>query len=72
MNTGITAINEEVQRAGAFVRPLFAELGKIIIGQTYLVERLVIGLLASGLSSSKASPAWPRRSRLSHWRPACT
>src|SRR5215469_7463870 len=48
MNTGISAINEAVQGAGAFVRPLFAELGKIIIGQNYLVERLVVGLLANG------------------------
>src|SRR3954467_6976284 len=48
MNTGISAINEAVQEAGAFVRPLFAELGKVIVGQTYLVERLVIGLLANG------------------------
>jgi MoxR-like ATPase len=48
MNTGITAINDEVQRASAFVRPLFSEIGKIIIGQSYLVERLVIGLLANG------------------------
>ena len=48
MNTGISAINQAVQDAGAFVRPLFSELGKVIIGQTYLVERLVIGLLANG------------------------
>src|SRR5437773_12508760 len=48
MNTGINALNEAVQEAGAFVRPLFNELGKVIIGQTYLVERLVIGLLANG------------------------
>jgi MoxR-like ATPase len=48
MNTGITALNEQVQEAGAFVRPLFAEIGKVIVGQTYLVERLVIGLLANG------------------------
>jgi MoxR-like ATPase len=48
MNTGISAINDAVQEAGAFVRPLFNELGKVIIGQTYLVERLVIGLLANG------------------------
>src|SRR5678809_987318 len=48
MNTGISAINQAVQEAGAFVRPLFNELGKVIIGQTYLVERLVIGLLANG------------------------
>jgi MoxR-like ATPase len=48
MNTGINAINEAVQEAGSFVRPLFNELGKVIIGQTYLVERLVVGLLANG------------------------
>jgi MoxR-like ATPase len=48
MSTGITAINEEVQRAAAFVRPLFTEINKVIIGQKYLVERLVVGLLANG------------------------
>jgi hypothetical protein len=37
MQTGITAINEEVQQASAFVRPLFAEIGKVIIGQSYHV-----------------------------------
>lgn len=48
MNTGISVINEEVQRASAFVQPLFSEINKVIIGQKYLVERLVIGLLANG------------------------
>ena len=48
MSTGIKAINDEVQRTSAFVRPLFNEIGKVIIGQTYLVERLVVGLLANG------------------------
>lgn len=48
MSNGITAINEEVQRASAFVRPLMSEIGKVVVGQTYLVERLVIGLLANG------------------------
>src|SRR3954463_4072314 len=48
MSAGISAINEEVQRASAFVQPLFTELNKVIIGQRYLLERLVIGLLANG------------------------
>ncbi|MBI5384440.1 MAG: MoxR family ATPase [Verrucomicrobia bacterium] len=48
MNTGISAINEAVQQSGAFVRPLFSEMSKVIVGQTYLVERLIIGLLANG------------------------
>jgi MoxR-like ATPase len=48
MNTGISAINDEVQRASAFVRPLFSEIAKVVVGQNYLVERLTIGLLADG------------------------
>ena len=48
MNTEITAINKEVEKAGAFVRPLFAEIAKVVVGQSYLVERLAIGLLANG------------------------
>src|SRR5476651_2343363 len=48
MNTGISAINEAVKDAGAFTHPLFNELGKVIVGQQYLTERLVIGLLANG------------------------
>src|SRR2546423_2683785 len=48
MNTGISAINAEVQQASAFVRPLFNEINKVVVGQKYLVERLVIGLLANG------------------------
>jgi MoxR-like ATPase len=48
MNTGISAINEAVKETGAFTHPLFNELGKVIIGQSYLTERLVIGLLANG------------------------
>ncbi|NGO39900.1 MoxR family ATPase [Limisphaera ngatamarikiensis] len=48
MSVNIAAIQSAVQEAGAFVRPLFQELGKVIVGQTYLTERLVMGLLANG------------------------
>jgi MoxR-like ATPase len=48
MNTGLTAINAAVAEHSAFTRPLFNELSKVIVGQQYLVERLVIGLLANG------------------------
>ncbi len=48
MSTGINAINEAVKEAGAFTQPLFNELGKVVVGQNYLTERLVIGLLANG------------------------
>lgn len=48
MSTGISAINTEVQQASAFVPPLLNEINKVVVGQKYLVERLVIGLLANG------------------------
>jgi MoxR-like ATPase len=48
MNTGLTAINEAVKESSAFVHPLFSEIAKVVIGQSYLVERLAVGLLANG------------------------
>ena len=48
MNTGIGAINAAVQETSQFVQPLLSELGRVVVGQKYLVERLVVGLLASG------------------------
>ena len=40
MNTGISAINERVKEESAFIATLRAEIGKIIVGQNYLVDRL--------------------------------
>jgi len=48
MSASIQAVNAAVQEGGAFVRPLMNELSRVIVGQTYLVERLIIGLLANG------------------------
>ena len=47
-NAGIHAINEAVQAASAWVRPLEQEIGRVIVGQKYLVDRLIIGLVANG------------------------
>jgi MoxR-like ATPase len=44
----IKAINEKIQRESAFVDALQLELGKVIVGQKYMVERLLIGLLSNG------------------------
>jgi len=44
----IEATNQQVIEAGAFVQPLLDEAGKVIVGQSYLMERLVISLLANG------------------------
>ncbi len=44
----IKAIQERVEKESLFVQELMAEMGKVIVGQKYLVERLLIGLLANG------------------------
>ena len=46
--TDIRAINEMIQQESAFVDLLKLEMDKVIIGQKYMVERLLIGLLADG------------------------
>lgn len=48
LGSGITAINEKVKKESAFVQSLLLEIGKFIVGQRYLIERLLVGLLANG------------------------
>ena len=46
--TGINAINEKVKQESLFVQTLALEIEKVIVGQKYLIERLIVGLLANG------------------------
>jgi MoxR-like ATPase len=48
MNQDIKAIQEKVEKESIFVQQLLSEIEKVIVGQKYLVERLLIGLLADG------------------------
>lgn len=48
MTTTLPEINDKVKEAAAWVPTLREEIGKVIIGQDYLVERLLVGLLANG------------------------
>jgi len=46
--TDIREINEKIQQESSFVELINLEIGKVIIGQKYMVERLMIGLLSNG------------------------
>ncbi len=48
MAVDIGAITEQVKRESVFVQKLLAEIDKVMVGQRYLIERLLIGLLADG------------------------
>ncbi len=44
----IQQLNDEVERESAFVQRLTGEVGRVIVGQEPMVERLLIGLLCNG------------------------
>jgi len=48
MATDVKQISDLVQQKSEFVRALFSELDKVIVGQRYMLERMLIGLLANG------------------------
>ena len=48
MNPEIASINERVKEESQFVESLVGEVGKVIVGQRYMIERLLIGLLTNG------------------------
>jgi len=47
-NVDIQAISERVHQESFLVERLFQEMDRVIVGQRYMVERLLIGLLCSG------------------------
>lgn len=44
----IAAVNERLERDSAFVDDLTKEIGRVVIGQEYMIQRLLICLLADG------------------------
>ncbi len=44
----ISALNEKIKQESAFIDLLMNEIGKVIIGQKAMVERLIVGLLGNG------------------------
>ncbi|MCA9406716.1 MAG: AAA family ATPase, partial [Candidatus Omnitrophica bacterium] len=44
----ITKLNDKVKKEGAFLEALRLEIRKVMVGQDYLMERLMVALLANG------------------------
>ncbi len=44
----LALVNERISQESAFVDELRAEIGRVVVGQRYMVERLLIGLLGAG------------------------
>ena len=48
MQQDIISLNEQIAEESRLVRSLIAEIGKVIVGQDTMIERLLIGLFANG------------------------
>jgi MoxR-like ATPase len=48
MNKEIEAIHKRVEAESAFIEKIRNEVSKVIVGQKYMVDRLLIGLLSNG------------------------
>jgi MoxR-like ATPase len=48
MSNSVLELTEKIKAASAWVSPLRSAIGQVIIGQQYLVDRLILGLIANG------------------------
>lgn len=48
IETDIKELNERIQKESAFIDLIDMEMHRVIVGQRYMVERLLIGLLSNG------------------------
>src|SRR5258707_14760947 len=48
MTISTEALTEEVKTAGTWVHAVQNEISRVIVGQKYLIDRLLIGLLTNG------------------------
>ena len=48
MSIDINAINSKIEKESEFIDKITSQVSKVIVGQKYMVERLLIGLLSDG------------------------
>lgn len=44
----IEALGEKISESSQFIEQIYSELDKVIVGQQYMIDRLLVGLLANG------------------------
>lgn len=48
MSVDITELNEKIKEESSFVSLIKSEMGKVIVGQPQMIDRLLVGILSSG------------------------
>ena len=66
--TDIRLVSEKVKQESQFVEEVFAELGRVIVGQRTLLERLLVGLLGHGHLLLEGVPGLAKPPPSGPWR----
>ena len=61
MTADVKQIGKLVQQKSEFIRLLLSELDKVIVGQRYMLERMLVACWPTGTSCWRACRGWPRR-----------
>ncbi|MDR0590696.1 MAG: MoxR family ATPase [Puniceicoccales bacterium] len=48
MSDSLTELNNKIREASSWVSLLRDEMGRVIVGQRYMIDRMIVGLLANG------------------------
>ena len=48
MNEQIQVLNEQVKKESQFIERIIEEVGRVIVGQRYMVERILLGIICDG------------------------
>lgn len=68
MSTNLSIVNEKVRAASEWTILLRQEISKVIVGQKYLVERLLTGILANGHVLLEGVPGLAKTLAVKRWR----
>ena len=60
MPLDVKEISSQVEQQSQFVRDLLSAMEQVIVGQQYMLERLLLGLLANGHVLLEGVRAWLR------------
>src|SRR5215207_172654 len=66
----IRQLNDTISYSGRFVDTLRNEVGKIIVGQSYMLDRLLIGLLSNGHVLLEGVPGLAKTLAIKSWSEA--
>ena len=69
MSVNVEAVRRNVEQHAELVNRLRREIARVIVGQQYMIDRLLTGILANGHVLIEGVPGLAKTTRRNHPRP---